>query len=150
MRVRVSHRQLLAFVLLNGACLFVAGCGGGDAGGPRGVAVSGTVTLDGAPLDHGTVLIKWKGNAAGGEIANGKFAIPANVGPIPGKHRVEISSLEGGTKVTSTDPAKAMEEASGPPPTERIPANYNTESTLTAEVKAGGDTFSFELKSAAK
>ncbi|MFM9966623.1 MAG: hypothetical protein ACKV2Q_36050 [Planctomycetaceae bacterium] len=142
-------RLHLTFALTSGVCLFFAGCGGGDAG-PTKVAVSGTVTLDGAPLDHGTLLIKWKGNAAAGDIVNGTFTIPENIGPIPGKHRVEISSLEGGSKVTSTDPAKAMEEASGPPPTERIPANYNLESTLTAEVKAGGDALKFELKSAAK
>jgi len=149
MRFRVPNRLLLTFVLLNGACLFVVGCGSGSVG-PTGVAVSGTVTLNGVPLDQGTVLIKWPGSAAGGEIANGKFAIPADLGPVPGKHRVEISSLEGGSKVTSTDPAKAMEEANGPPPVERIPANYNIQSTLTAEVKAGGDPLSFELKSAAK
>ncbi len=148
--MRRSPLYLLSnFSLFVGVCAFVAGCGG-DSSGPKGVAISGTVTLDGAPLDHGTILIKWSGSAAGADIANGKFAIPANVGPIPGKHRVEISSPEGGSKVTSTDPTKAMDEASGPPPTERIAAKYNTESELTAEVKDGGETFSFALKSAAK
>ncbi|MBC7818623.1 MAG: hypothetical protein IAG10_17175 [Planctomycetaceae bacterium] len=145
----LPNRLLFDFVLLTGVCVFAAGCGGGG-GDSKGVAISGTVTLDGVPLDHGTILLKWPGNGAGAEITNGKFAIPAKVGPVPGKHRVEISSLEGGNKVTSTDPTQAMNEANGPPPTERIPTKYNTESGLTAEVKDGGESFSFELKIAAK
>ena len=126
------------------------GCGGDSGSGLIGGAIFGTVTLDGAPLEHGTIRIKWSGSAAGADIANGKFAIPANVGPIPGKHRVEISSQEGGSKVTSTDPTKAMGEASGPPPTKRIPAKYNSASELTAEVKSSGDALTFQLVSVAK
>lgn len=130
--------------------LAASGCGSSP-GRPTGEAVEGTVTLDGSPLDQGLIQFKPedpKALFASAEIANGKYSISRGLGPQAGKYRVEINSPEGGPIVPSTDPAKAMEQASAPPPKERIPARYNATSELTADIKSGAaNPHNFDLKS---
>ena len=76
---------------------------------------------------------------------NGKYAIKAGKGPNPGLCRVEITwKRKTGRKVKNV-------EISGPPVDETVqglPPKYNTQSTLTAEIKpSGSNTFDFDLKS---
>ena len=146
---RRLSRRAVSLLFLN-SILAIAGCGS-PSGRPTGEAISGAVTLDGNPLDRGIIQFKPadpKGLFASADIVDGKYAITSSLGPQPGTYRVEVNSPEGGPIVPSTDPVKAMEQASAPPPKERIPERYNAKSELTAEIKAGGpNSYNFDLKS---
>ena len=123
--------------------LLLAGCGG-DPMGRR--AVSGTVHFKGQPLDQGRIHFAPAGKGpteSGATIANGKFTIPRDTGLVPGTYKVSVFSYDQkGAKVQS-------EEIPGDPGNtqfkERIPAKYNTQTTLTAEVTKGGSN-AFEFK----
>lgn len=130
--------------------LAFAGCGGGSADGLDRKAVSGKVTLDGAPLAKGVISFDpADGSAgaapAGGVIDGGTYSIAAADGPTPGKYKVSIRSAG------STEAPKAIEAPGAPPrakkgATDPIPKKYNAESELTATVGPGGSTTAdFEL-----
>jgi len=110
---------------------------------PRGATVSGKVTLDGAPLDDANISFVPKADAqkqAGwATIAGGQYSIPETSGLGTGEFRVEIRALRA-TGEKSSDPTMI-------PSKEIIPAKYNTQSQLTAEIKPGENVKDFELKS---
>ncbi len=123
--------------------LCVAGCGGASDGRQ---AISGSVTLNGAPLEQGTIEFASVDGSqqSGGGITNGKYSVPAEQGLLPGKYVVRISSTE------EANPGAPL----GPPGPEAetvqnkqlIPPEYNTQSTLTAEVTEDGDNqFDFQI-----
>ncbi len=130
---RVLHVQAVGVVLL-----FLAGCGGG-----RG-SVSGTVTLKGQPLDQGRIQFFLVGGPAGPSggamIRHGKYELRGDHGLDPGSYTVQISSA---------GPSKdAGEITMGEFPVthERIPAEYNTKSTLSVAVTARGpNAFDFTI-----
>ncbi len=118
------------------ALIGLLGCSGADREGRQ--SVSGTVSLDGHPLDTGAILLEPflpdKGGAfTGTTIRHGEFAIGRDRGPTPGSYRVRIYS------------ASAEQEPPGPrqtpntrrPMVERIPPAYNSQSTLRVDVVAG-------------
>jgi hypothetical protein len=130
----------------------VSGCGSGDR---LGVAVSGNVTLDGAPLKDGMISFipdaTTESPTAGASIEDGKFSIPRQGGPLPGKYRVEISSSKEGSQTK-----KQVGQMFGRPASEFpagvqsqtavreniIPSRYNATSELTATIP---DQASFEV-----
>lgn len=130
------------------ALLAVAGCGATD--GPITYSISGSVTLNGKPLETGEILFRSEGAAAAtfaGKIAAGKYSLSATAG----KKRVEITSTQivpgkqgprGGTPgdpISDTNTAHVYEEI--------IPAVYNQQSTLAAEViPKGPHQFNFALQ----
>ncbi len=131
--------------------LAAAGCGGTD--GPVTYPISGSVTLDGKPLETGEILFRSEGAVAtfAGTISAGKYSLSATAG----KMRVEISSTQivpgkqgqrGGTPgdpISESNTALVYKEA--------ISANYNKESTLTADViPSGPHQFNFALKKSGK
>lgn len=134
---RFSYRGLVLAVLV----FVTAGC---DSGGKL-KPVSGTVTYKGEPLDTGTVTfmsINPPAQAGGALVTNGKFKIAAPNGLEPGTYRVLISSPKG---VGQRTPEQIAAGASAPGK-ERIPASYNTESKLTAEVtQSGPNEFSWSI-----
>ncbi len=107
--------------------------------GPRWqvTAVSGTVTLDGKPLEDGKISFRSTTTSTPPQIGNitaGQFACQVTTGP----QRVEISA-------TRTIPGAA---STGIGEANYIPPRYNTQSTLTVEVTASGpNSFTFDLKS---
>ena len=123
-----------------------AGCGGGADGR---LPVSGSVTMNGAPLHDATIEFvpqsSGSSSFAGATILDGQYSISANRGLVPGEYKVVIS-MGGST------PEPPMDEPPGdpaefPPAPELIPARYSSESTLTAKVEANGDnTFDFDLQ----
>jgi hypothetical protein len=137
-------------------------------------AVSGQVTLDGAPLKEGTISFRPTADLptpAMVTIHQGSYSIPPAQGLVPGTYEVAI--------VGSESPAlaeKALDDPPGPATRKQteatdsmqrtkkfgrpagkgetsgssIPARYNTATTLTAEVKKGApNSFDFALTSAA-
>jgi hypothetical protein len=113
-------------------------------------AVSGKVTLDGKPLERGTIsfLPATQSPTPGMvSIVGGSYSMPKAYGLVPGSYKVSISSSD------STGPAEKFGDVPGktpPPPKELIPTRYNSDTTLTAEVKQGAsNSFDFDLTSAA-
>ncbi|MBN2293115.1 MAG: hypothetical protein JXM70_11855 [Pirellulales bacterium] len=133
------------FLLTLAICLTVTfyGCGGDGR-----EAIEGKVTFDGQPLADGQIsflpMPGTKGPTAGAAIKNGEFQIASEGGTFAGKFRVEI---------TATRPSnrKVMDPESGTMinvPQQFIPAIYNQQTQLTAEVISGEkNSFTFELKS---
>lgn len=118
--------------------LFLTGCGGGG-------RIEGTVTLDGQPVDGGTITFvspDRNGGGAGGPIQGGKYAIETKL--PPGTYKVEINWLKSTGKQlpNKNDPGTTVDETK-----QVIPMKYNTQSELTADIKSGSNNFNFELKS---
>jgi hypothetical protein len=131
--------RALIFVLLG--CVVSVGCGGENLS-----SLHGKVTLDGAPVTSGNIVFLPEGSEgrkAAAAIENGNYTVPAEEGLTPGKYRVELSWRKPtGRKMPSADPGISMDETK-----EAIPARFNTESTLTAELAAGEATKDFALSS---
>jgi hypothetical protein len=129
--------------------LFTIGCGGSSLS-----SLTGTVTLDGKPLDTGTLqLIPDDNNAvkqpSGAMITDGKFEVPAKLGIPEGVYTVRISSLA--LSGTAPPPGFSVNNPNVVPlknkPTDRIPADWNTASTHTIEVKKGKNKYNFNVTS---
>ncbi|MCA9220365.1 MAG: carboxypeptidase regulatory-like domain-containing protein [Planctomycetales bacterium] len=138
---RISSFRVVAMALV-GIAVCVAGCGP-DLGGR--VPISGQVTLGGQPLNDGTIeFVASDGSSqTGTTISNGSFSLPEEKGLPPGSYIVRISSFEAGAAPEEAAPG---DSSAIPEPKELIPAEYNVESNLTAEVTADGDnSFQFDI-----
>jgi hypothetical protein len=134
-----TSRGLLGICLVAG----LAGCAGGPA---KPCAVSGVVKWQGKPLDHGAITFLAEdpalGSGGGAMITDGKYSIPAKLGLLPGRYKVMVTSVD--PKDQTPDPDALPGYL--PVPKDRVQPKYNTQTTLTAEVKAGGpNTFNFEV-----
>jgi hypothetical protein len=143
--IRSQHLRGPAALLLVFPLVVLAGCGYGSH-----APVRGSVTLDGTPVDGGAIVFIPQGDSgqsgqgnAGGEIVGGKYALEGAKAPPPGKYLVQIIwNKKTGRQVPSNDPPNTIDET-----VQVIPAAYNANSTLTREIKAGQNTYDFELKS---
>lgn len=121
---------LVASVLIINGMLVISGCSQQEKVARQ--RIEGKVLLDGAPLDRGSVRFEPQGAkvgiSAGAVVDQGRFVINVEKGLPTGKYKVAISSPEGG----SMEPV--MSDLSAPPPRERIPAKYNTQTELTVDV----------------
>lgn len=120
--------------------LLLAGCG---SSGPQTYTVSGTVTFDGAPVAEGQIIFRDPAGqlpTAAGPIAAGQFSFESQ----PGPKKVEITAMRDiPGKMDTSNPGEAV-----PMREMYIPASYNSNSNLTAEVSPSGDNqFTFDLKS---
>jgi len=120
----------------------MVGCGGEATGGK--LPVSGLIKLKGQPLDAGSIQFESKPPTpscfTGGEIKDGKYAVPAPQGLLPGTYTVRISAPE---QVAA--PAEPGGEIP-PPVNDRVPPEYNVNSTLTFEAKSGtASTYDFDV-----
>jgi hypothetical protein len=124
--------------------LVLPACGPSNPLGRR--AITGRVTLDGAALESGHIDFapqKPDGVASGAMIVQGEYQMKMQQGLPPGKYIVRISSPE----MAKGSAASAAPAGVPPPGIERVPRQYNAESTLTTEVTASGPTrFDFDLK----
>ena len=133
MRTLYSSAMLYSLAIAPGFVLLLAGgCSRSDL--PSLAPVSGTVTLDGKPLKQALVTFRPAKNRAsrGRTDGEGHYELlysPGNRGAKIGNHTVIISVR------TELDPV------------ERIPAKYNSQTTLTREVKEGKNVIDFDLKS---
>ncbi|BBO33605.1 hypothetical protein [Lacipirellula parvula] len=82
----------------------LAGCGAGAVG-----ALGGQATVDGAPIETGTISFKPADNPAGrgigGALANGTFEIPSADKAKPGKYLVTVQAMKS-TGKTRNDPQR--------------------------------------------
>jgi hypothetical protein len=128
----MPNRLFIAFTLW--AVGLLAGCGG-----PQAAEVNGTVTLDSKPLADGDIIFEdpqGKTTPAGGKVADGRYSVAV----APGPKKVRINASKPPSK---PDPVMGMA-----PVESMIPKQYNSETKLTADVKAGKqDGVNFDLKS---
>lgn len=110
--------------------LLAAGCG-------RSVNIEGEVTFDGQPVESGSISFEpadGQGPTAGGAIEGGRYAVSGQSG---GKKVVRIrATRKTGRQIETGPPAPPghmVDEVES-----YIPAKYNSQSTLTCEVAAGG------------
>lgn len=140
---KCHRRKVPSWLLLLAACGLMpwSGCGKSDSR----LALSGTVAVDGRPLESGYIQFRpiepANHPATGANIVAGRFDIVDRRGALPGTFRVEITASRKTTRKVP-DASGAMIEAFE----QYIPAQYNQQSKLTAEVKAGGpNQFDFQL-----
>ena len=136
-----SRLPSLSVVVLALACV---GCGGGGSSdAPDTVPVSGTITMDGEPLADARVVFAAANPAdrlrtvSGITDSSGEYELEftsSQSGAQPGKYLVSVSTYR-------------EDEEGGAPRPETVPANYNAQTTLTAEVSADSKVHDFELDS---
>lgn len=127
-------------VLVLGACAAVgaAGCAGNSDGRQ---AVSGSVTIAGAPLNDASILflpLDGQDTTSGAPIADGKYAIESKDGLKPGKYKVQITAGDGKT-VANEEEAAAPGGSTNIVSVDRIPPEWNVASDKQIEVKASGE-----------
>ena len=146
------NRPFLSAFLLAAGLSVLAGCGRSDDLGPT-VPVTGRVTLEGKPLEVGTVTFVpdlSKGNkltgVVSGRIDGGEYTLRTTTtkgerpGAPPGWYKVTVS-----TKVPpGADASKAAAVDHGPSVAARFSAPHST--PLLVEVKEGTPATQYELK----
>jgi hypothetical protein len=129
----------IAMILAATVLLFAFGC---NRSGP--IAVFGTVSVDGQPLERGKIDIQPadnKGPNAAAAILAGKYECSV----MPGKKTIRITGgkVVGQHPFTPGNPASPMVEDIQ----SLVPSCYNTETTLSCEVIYGTSAYDFQLKS---
>ena len=125
------------------------GCGPENPLGRK--ALSGKVTLDGSPLEQGNIEFHpmFEGGVqSGGQITGGSYSIPAHQGATPGKYRVAIADF---VPTPPLPPGFMPGDPLPPSPAPKVPANWNTQSQHTIEVKKEGPfEFNFDIQTKKK
>lgn len=120
-------------------CVAFAGCAPKDGLVP----IKGTVTLDGAPIEKGTVNFAPKGGSgttAGGAIVNGKYEARVS----PGKMAVTIYAQK--SEKIENPTQEQIERGITEIKVDVVPAKYNRASTLEVDIVEGQkDPVDFEL-----
>ncbi|WP_417387028.1 hypothetical protein [Gimesia sp.] len=138
----MKYLREFCFVICLG--LLSGGCGSPSGDAPVTYEVNGTVTLDGEPVSEGAMVFldaEGNGRSFGTRIEAGSFSTAMTAG----KKKVEITA-------TRESKTKMEPGPSGGPPVpaleQYIPKEYNTQTTLEAEVGADGENeLKFDLKS---
>src|SRR5262249_33745479 len=120
--------------------LALAGCSASS--GPQIVAVRGTVTLDGEPVENAIVeFVPQTGRPASSatdELGQYDLAYTDSIkGAVTGTHLVKIST---GRELVTQEGAVVQQAVP-----ETIPARYNSQSELTAEVVPENAVIDFEM-----
>jgi hypothetical protein len=140
-----SNRLLMILVLW--VIPLIVGCNS-HRGAERG-AISGTVKLDGAPIEQGSILFTpiegTRGSVAGGEIVNGRYQLTLKKGPAVGWNRVEVRALRKTGKMVPKAFGRPGEMV--PERAEAVPPKFNTKSKLKVEIKPGENTADFDVSS---
>jgi len=129
---------VVSFVLL------LAGCGPANPLGRK--PLSGSITLDGKPLERGAIEfhpLEEGGVQSGALINAGRYSIPAHQGATPGKYRVVIYDTY---ESPPLPPGHMPGDDLPPTPKLKVPPEWNTKSQHTIEVnKSGPFKFNFDI-----
>ncbi|HWG42313.1 MAG TPA: hypothetical protein VN688_05955 [Gemmataceae bacterium] len=100
------------------------------------VALKGTITYQGAAIKEGSIQFEptdaAQSYSAGAIVKDGDYSIPADKGLLPGKYSVKISAPEARGADSAPDNSPGAFNLAK----ERLPAKYNIQTTLTAEITA--------------
>ena len=137
-------------ILFIAVTMAAAGCGGASRAG-----VSGTVTVNGQPLEAGDIsfapVAPQGGPTAGAAIVRGRYKVSAEQGLLPGEYKVQVHAFRGTGKKTWDGMGEPSAPASQKHYVEEmeqyIPAAYNDATELRARVVAGKtNDFKFDLQ----
>jgi hypothetical protein len=128
--------RLTATLALASLPLLLAGCGGNGR-----LGATGTVTVDNAPLESGTINFRPapgnKANSSGAGIQDGRFEVPADKGLLPGDYQVTIQGFrKTGRKVR--DPQMGEVD-------EIVPMQFNEAGPRNVKIVEGKNEFEFTL-----
>lgn len=125
--------------------LFV-GCGGDSLGRQP---LSGKVSVNGAPLEKGTINFQPidKGIGSGARIEAGTYSIARKDGLPVGKYRVVINAPTPGSAPAASD---APPGEPPPPPQELLPEEWNTKSEHTIDITSGKNEHNFDVQTKKK
>jgi hypothetical protein len=115
----------------------VTGCDDGKT-----ALVSGTVAIDGTPVEAGTMLfvpVDGQTPTAGGPIKDGRYSVRLPITTM--KVSISVPRVVGRKKIYDTPNSPEM-----PITEEALPARYNEETELKIEVKAGTNVQDFALE----
>lgn len=122
------------------------GCGGNNL-----ASVNGTASYGGEPISDGEIRFIPQNDTgdgpgmSGAKIIDGSYSVPADKGVAPGPVRVEIrATKKTGKKIEAVPPAPPNSEIDET--IQYIPRDYNTATTLTAEIKPGDNELNFDLE----
>lgn len=128
------------------ASTLISGCS--DSNPLNRQAISGKVTLAGAPLDDGSIEFHPAGSTgtmSGTVVTNGAYLIAEEQGLPEGEYIVRISAADG-----EAEPEE-MPGESNKLAVERIPPEFNVDSQVKIQVQAGqANTFDFDIPAAAE
>jgi len=127
---RVALLAIALFVLL-------AGCSGN-----RTAQVTGTVSVDGRPLEKGSISFipaDGKGATAGSEIKDGKYTV-SKVSPGTVMVQIRYPKVTGKTKLYDTPDSPTRDTL-----TEGLPKKYNDNTELRFDVQPGKNEKDWEL-----
>jgi hypothetical protein len=143
------HRIAIAPLCFT-ALWLMGGCGGDPLGR---YAISGSVKVDGAPLEKGNISFQptqGQATSEGAVVTGGKYSIPREKGLVLGKYRVVINAAVPGTAGKAI-PADAQPGDPPPPAKEMIPPDWNVSSQHMIEVKREGPfVFPFDVATKGK
>lgn len=137
-RGHILNSDRFASFLVVSILSFILGCGGTPKDPLKRQPVSGNVTLDGKPMDQGSIsfqpLTEAGATASGATIAAGHYKIPAESGLAPGEYRVVILSPEPEAPRSADE---MMNNPSTEPRKERVAPKFNTATELKVSIKEG-------------
>jgi len=127
----------ISLIWMLGLATCLSGCGRSEGK----IEVRGTATWNGEPIADGYVELQptdGQGQIAGAEIVGGKFTVVA----FPGAGRVSVMAHR---QIGLTDPTERMPTPE-PILSQFLPAQFNSNSTLTYTIQASDPTLALELK----
>ena len=132
--------QRLAFVTLLLTASLLVGCGSGSEN--TGI-VRGTVTVDGQPVESGSIAfwpLDGTSRTDGGEIVQGRYQVAASIGTSKVEIRVPKRVGERKTRNTPDSPVRPVFK-------QILPPKYNEQTELQVDVVAGETECNFDLSS---
>jgi len=102
--------------------------------------VIGAVTLDGEPVQEGSIVFESEEDLAAGHP-------PGTADIKGGKYEANVSAGKKKVSIMAEKEIGPPDETGVAPTEEIIPAKYNENTTLECEVKKGENKFDFELES---
>jgi hypothetical protein len=144
--VHMIAQRRAVLVAICASVILAVGCGGDSLGRQP---LSGKVSVNGAPLERGTVNFQPidKGIGSGARIEGGKYAIARKDGLPAGKYRVVINAPTPGSAPAASD---APPGEPPPPPQELIPEEWNTKSEHTIDISSGKNEHNFDVQTKKK
>lgn len=130
------------FLVLAFSIPFCLGCSQGE----DLVLVSGTVTLDGSPLDDATLQLDARDGSTpvSLQIENGEFSGKATAG----SKTVRFFAMRQSENSNEQSPTASSKEGMKPPHSNALPAKYGMQSKMKLEVETEGNSgLTFELNS---
>lgn len=134
--IQLSLSRSLSALALTMVVFAVAGCRD-----MKVAPVSGTVTLDGAPLSRASVKFEPK---AGGRPS---FGVTNEQGKYVLEYSMEEVGAEVGTCEVRVTTAARADDAGNPAVKEKVPAKYFKDSKIEVEVEKKSNTINIELTS---